>query len=196
MNELIAQFHRLSQSDADPDRELRKRVRRLFCDYLGSKGSEGGRVEEATERLHEAQQRTPQAWPEDPTRLTQLLAEVISDPPALPPLSPRAQLIWLGFEMRYDPEIIDAALHRLFPATTPADAIAAYKESLDHRRADAHGMRVVTAAFQAWYDIEAGRGRPEAELVYGAFIKELNLLDSGRVNLNQLQRIADPEIGR
>jgi hypothetical protein len=192
--ELVAKYRRLSQPDEDPDREVRERLRHFFSHYLRSKGRAGGTTEEATERLHAAQQHTPRAWPEDPARLARLLDEVISDPDRLPRLSPRAQLVWLGFEAQCDPEVIDAALHRAFPATTPTDIAAAYKESSDHSRSDIHGMRVVTAAFQAWHDIEAGRGRAKVELVFGAFIDELDLLDNGRVELNRLQRVTDPEM--
>jgi hypothetical protein len=119
---------------------------------------------------------------------------VFDCPDALPPLSPRAQLVWLGFEAHDDAGIISAALDRLFPGTSPADVAAAHQEAADHFQAAAHGQLVVAAAFRAWHAIETRRGRAADELRMGAFIYELDLLDHGRVELDRLKRVADPEL--
>lgn len=195
-DDLVQQFHRLLEPTRDPDHDLRKQLRGFFREYLNSKGSEGVRLSEAEERLREARRRNPKQWPEELTKLLRLLREAVHDPSNLPPLSPRAQLMWLGIEGGYSSDTIDAAIFIVFPATIPPDMIAAWQETRDHLHKDARAHRVHLAAFKAWADLEMSRGRPEGECLHGNFLSELDLIVPGtrRIELERLKQVADPEM--
>jgi hypothetical protein len=137
-----------------------------------------------------------------PDRLVQLLRQVFTDPHMLPPaLSPPAQLVWLGIEVKYSHETIDAAVFRAFPALTPYETAAAWKAVAAVMRQDAKRRHVLSALHQAWVDISKARGRPEAELTLGTCVDELGIVEprpegSRYLNFERLKALPDVEMRR
>jgi hypothetical protein len=188
---LLRQFERLRDPASDPGAELRIKVAALLHQHMKRLGPNGSNLEEAQQALRDAITRDPAQWPHDPDQLVRLLGEVFSDPNALPPLSAAAQLVWLGFETQRPNEAIDAALFRQFPALTPGEIAAAYREAEVFMKRDAREKHVTAAAFKAWTHIQITRGRPEHELTFG-LVEER---DGHRyTNFNNLSRVADVEL--
>ncbi len=117
----------------------------------------------------------------------------------LPSLTRPAQLAWLGFEVGYDTEIIEAALYHEFPRLTPTDVARVYGETATYMQRDFLGTLIESAIFSAWADREKAKGRPEEELVWGQCAAALSIVEqwddgSQYLNFNKLRDIADPKL--
>lgn len=190
---LLAQFHRLLDPASDPDAALRVKLRAFYQDYLRSKRPERGTEAEATERLIEAARRDPEAWPQDQSRLTQLLFEVANDPERLPPsLSRPAQLVWLASGC-WSGEVIWAALEREFPDIDEVEA--AVDEVMAYY---APYFRPMAEVFKAWVEVERRRGRAEHELTLDICCAELGVpegrIDEEGFRFDRLKQVANPEL--
>jgi hypothetical protein len=78
-------------------------------------------------------------------------------------------------QMAFHPEVdfaaVDAAVYRAFPRITPAEEAAAWRAYVTWAKQDAAEHEAEAAAFSAWVDEQKAKGRPESELVYGAFVE-------------------------
>jgi hypothetical protein len=195
---LLELFHWLEDPSIHP---TRTKIREFSVDYIHSKGSEGGDVEEGLTAFCEAVLRDPESWPVPHDRLQALWRETWRLPDHLPPLARPAQLVWLGIEIDYDEKIIDAALYHEFRPFTPVDDAKAWREASDHFKREATAKAITAAIFQAWHDIEKAKGRPEGELLFGDCIAALGIVtkrDDGSqyLDFNKLKDIVDPELRR
>ena len=180
---------------------IRTKMRQLFVDYLDSKGSAGGTVDEGLAALNEAVARDPQSWPVPADRREALWRNTWRVLDAkLPPLARPAQLVWLGTEAGYDNAIIDAALAQEFPMFTPFDEAKAYRETAAYMQYEGIGLAMQSAIFNAWAELERAKGRPEDELRWRECADALGIVeqrDGGQyLNFNKLKDVADPELRR
>jgi len=193
-DDLVNHFRALHAPEADPERALRERLRAFVRDYLREQGTKGATVKAMQQRLMEAKLRAPQDWPQSKDVLARLLRDCVG-PDRLPPLMPAAQMVWLGTECGYENETIGAAIFRLFPAMTPDDAAGAYREAAEYFREEVERLKVESAVFHAWTNIERARGRSENELVFGNFCHELDIVTPDRrIDFARLKDVADPEM--
>jgi hypothetical protein len=195
---LLEQFRRMIDPASDPEAAIRDKLKVFMRAWLDAKGSEGGHVNEGKRLLIEAAERDPRHWHASPDRLRLLWSEIFDGPERLPPLSPPAQLVWLGLERRHPNEIIDQALFRQFPRLTPDDRVAAYRESTAYSKKEAMQAAMEAGVLNAWAEVHRARGRAESELIFGTCVEELGLIEErggGQyLNFNNLRHVADPEL--
>ena len=199
---LVDTFRWLTNPEAGPEAGIRNQLRLFMEYYLESKGSEGGFLEEGEEWLVESINGDPAIWiisDLNLQRVKELWRQVWLAGNRLPPLEPSAQAVWLGTEMNFSNEIIDAALHQLFPTATPPEVAKAYRRVSQHLNAYAREMNIQAVVLKAWGEIERARGRDESELTFGKCAAALGIIvkrdDGGSyIDWNNLTKVSDPEL--
>jgi hypothetical protein len=195
---LVEQFRRLTDPASDPEAAVRDKLQAFMHDCIDARRSLGLSRDEGEVLLLEAAERNPGYWRTSRERLTELWRQTFTEPEHLPSLSPPAQLAWLGIETSQSSAIIDQALFRQFPALTPPERRAVWRETTTYFKREALGSAIQTAIFKAWYDVHKARGRTEGELVFGNCCRELGLIenrDGGQyLNFNNLVRVSDQEM--
>jgi hypothetical protein len=190
---LLAHFRWLRDRRTDP---LRTIMDDFFRQYLDGKGSEGAGWDEAWEAFAAAEGHDPAN-----ARLRAIWHAVLGIDPLPRPLAPLEQLTWLLLMCQCPHDVDIAAIRAEFPGTTLGQYQAALQAAVDYIKRDATARQVQAAIFQAWADYEQAKGRPERELVFGACVDALGLVEqrpdgSKYLNFHRLQLIADPELRR
>jgi hypothetical protein len=75
-------------------------------------------------------------------------------------------------------EEIDQMLVAHFPEMTPLELALCWKAAAEQTQWKVEAIKIQATLFGAWTERERAKGRPEAELVFGNFVRETGLLVS------------------
>jgi hypothetical protein len=131
---LVEQFRRMTDPASDPEAAIREKLQAFMRDCLAGKRSRGLSFDEGQALLLKAAEGDPNYWRTSLDQLKELWRQTFNGPERLPLLSPPAQLVWLGVETRQPDTITEQALFRQFPALTPPERVAAWRESAAYFR--------------------------------------------------------------